>query len=90
MHWQSDALTTTLDLIRTTLDIIRTKLDLINTTLDLICITLDLIRTTLDLIHTRLDLICVVHLIGIFLVLPRRFFFLLECYFDGEIFSVLT
>ncbi len=30
VHWQSDALTTTLDLIRTTLDLIRTTLDLRN------------------------------------------------------------
>ncbi len=44
VHWQSDALTTRLDLIRTRLDLIRTRLDLI--------------RTRLDLIRTRLDLIC--------------------------------
>ncbi len=43
MHWQSDALTTRLDLIRTRLD--------------LICTRLDLIRAKLDLIRTRLDLI---------------------------------
>jgi hypothetical protein len=36
VHWQSDALTTKLDLIRTKLDLIRTKLDLIRTKLDLI------------------------------------------------------
>jgi hypothetical protein len=29
VHWQSDALTTRLDLIRTRLDLIRTRLDLI-------------------------------------------------------------
>ncbi len=45
MHWQSDALTTKLDLIRIT------KLDLIRIT------KLDLIRTKLDLIRTKLDLI---------------------------------
>jgi hypothetical protein len=35
VHWQSDALTTRLDLIRTGLDLIRTRLDLIRTRLDL-------------------------------------------------------
>jgi hypothetical protein len=49
VHWQSDALTTRLDLNRSRLDIIRTRLDLIRTRLDLI-------RTRLDLIRTRLDL----------------------------------
>ncbi len=44
VHWQSDALTTKLDLIRTKLDLIRTKLDLIRTKLDLIRTKLDLIR----------------------------------------------
>ncbi len=53
VHWQSDALTTKLDLIRnyTKLDLIRTKLDLIRTKLDLIRTKLDLIRTKLDLIR---------------------------------------
>jgi hypothetical protein len=50
VHWQSDALTTRLDLIRTRLDLIRT--------------TLDLIRTRLDLIRTRLDLIKIMFLIN--------------------------
>jgi hypothetical protein len=36
VHWQSDALTTRLDLIRSRLDLIRTRLDLIRTRLDLI------------------------------------------------------
>ncbi len=36
VHWQSDALTTKLDLIRSRLDLIRTRLDLIRTRLDLI------------------------------------------------------
>ncbi len=36
VHWQSDALTTRLDLIRTRLDLIRTRLDLIRSRLDLI------------------------------------------------------
>jgi hypothetical protein len=36
VHWQSDALTTKLDLIRSKLDLIRTKLDLIRPKLDLI------------------------------------------------------
>ncbi len=36
VHWQSDALTTRLDLIRIRLDLIRTRLDLIRTRLDLI------------------------------------------------------
>jgi hypothetical protein len=36
VHWQSNALTTRLDLIRTRLDLIRTRLDLIRTRLDLI------------------------------------------------------
>ena len=57
VHWQSDALTTWLDLIRTRLDLIRSRLDLIRTRLDLIRTRLDLIRTRLDLIRTRLDLI---------------------------------
>ncbi len=43
VHWQSDALTTRLDLIRSRLDLIRNRLDLI--------------RSRLDLIRTRLDLI---------------------------------
>jgi hypothetical protein len=34
VHWQSDALTTRLDLIRIKLDLIRTRLDLIRTRLD--------------------------------------------------------
>jgi hypothetical protein len=57
VHWQSDALTTRLDLIRTWLDLIRTKLDLIRTRLDLIRPRLDLIRTRLDIIRATLDLI---------------------------------
>jgi hypothetical protein len=59
VHWQSDALTTRLDLIRTRLDLIRTRLDLIRTRLpvDLIRSRLDLIRSRLDLIRSRLDLI---------------------------------
>jgi hypothetical protein len=36
VHWQSDALTTRLDLIRTRLDLIRIRLDLIRTRLDLV------------------------------------------------------
>jgi hypothetical protein len=44
VHWQSDALTTRLDLIRSRLDLIRSRLDLI--------------RSRLDLIRNRLDLIC--------------------------------
>ncbi len=36
VHWQSDALTTKLDLIRTKLYLINSKLDLIRTKLDLI------------------------------------------------------
>ena len=36
VYWQSDALTTKLDLIQTKLDLIQTKLDLILTKLDLI------------------------------------------------------
>jgi hypothetical protein len=36
VHWQSDALTTRLDLIRSRLDLIRTRLDLIRSRLDLI------------------------------------------------------
>ncbi len=44
VHWQSDALTTRLDLIRTRLDLIRTRLDLIRTRLDLFRTRLDLIR----------------------------------------------
>ena len=43
-HWQSDALTTWLDLIHIRLDLIHTRLDLIQTKLDLI-------NTRLDLIH---------------------------------------
>jgi hypothetical protein len=43
VHWQSDVLTTWLDLIRPRLDLIRIRLDLI--------------RSRLDLIRTRLDLI---------------------------------
>ncbi len=50
VHWQSDALTTRLDLICSRLDLIRSRLDLI-------CTRLDLIRTRLDLIRTRIDLI---------------------------------
>ncbi len=50
VHWQSDALTTRLDLIRIRLDLIRTRLDLIRTRLDLIRARLDFIRTRLDLI----------------------------------------
>jgi hypothetical protein len=57
VHWQSEALTTRLDLILIRLDLIRTKLDLISTRLDLIRTRLDLIRTRLYLIRTRLDLI---------------------------------
>ncbi len=56
-HWQSDALTTRLDLIHTRLDLIHTRLDLINNRLDLVHTRLGLIHTRLDLIHTRLDLI---------------------------------
>ncbi len=56
-HWQSDALTTRLDLIHSGLDLIHTWLDLIHIRLDLIHSRLDLIHTRLDLIHTRLDLI---------------------------------
>ncbi len=44
VHWQSDALTTRLDLIRCRLDLIRTRLDLILCRLDLIRTRLDLIR----------------------------------------------
>jgi hypothetical protein len=57
VHWQSDALTTRLDLIRTRLDLIRARLDLIRPRLDLIRTRLDLIRSRLDLIRSRLDLI---------------------------------
>jgi hypothetical protein len=57
VHWQSDALTTRLDLIRIRLDLIRSRLGLIRSRLDLIRTRLDLIRTRLDLIRTRLDLI---------------------------------
>jgi hypothetical protein len=35
--WQSDALTTRLDLIRTRLDLIRTRLDLIRMVIHMIC-----------------------------------------------------
>jgi hypothetical protein len=48
VHWQSEALTTRLDLIATRLDLVRPRLDLIRSRLDLI-------RTRLDLIRTRLD-----------------------------------
>ena len=51
VHWQSDALTTRLDLIRSRLDLIRSRLDLIRTRLDLIRSRLDLIRPRLDLIR---------------------------------------
>jgi hypothetical protein len=44
VHWQSDALTTRLDLIRSRLDLIRNRLDLIRSRLDLIRSRLDLIR----------------------------------------------
>jgi hypothetical protein len=44
VHWQSDSLTTRLDLIRTRLDLIRTRLDFIRNRLDLIRTRLDLIR----------------------------------------------
>ncbi len=52
--WQSDALTTRLDMFRSRLDLIRTRLDLIRTRLDLI-------RTRLDLIRTRLNLILILY-----------------------------
>jgi hypothetical protein len=52
-HWQSDALTTRLDLIHNWLDLIHNWLDLIHTRLDLIHIRLDLIHTRLDLIHSN-------------------------------------
>jgi hypothetical protein len=50
-HWQSDALTTRLDLIHIRLDLIHPRLDLIHSWLDLIHTRLDLIHTQLDLIH---------------------------------------
>jgi hypothetical protein len=53
VHWQSDAVTTRLDLIRIRLDLIRIRLDLIRTRLDLIRTRLDLIRTRLDLIRLK-------------------------------------
>jgi hypothetical protein len=65
VHWQSDPLTTRLDLIRTRLDLIRTRLDLIRTRLDLI-------HTRLDLIRTRLDLICELKLENIGVLKHRR------------------
>ncbi len=49
VHWQSDALTTRLDLLRTRLDLIGIRLDLIRSRLDLIRSRLDLIRTRLYL-----------------------------------------
>ncbi len=56
-QWQSDALTTRLDLILTRIDLILTRLELIVPRLDLILTRLDLILTGLGLILPRLDLI---------------------------------
>jgi hypothetical protein len=56
-HWQSDTLTTRLDLVYTRLDLIHTRLDLIHTLLDLINVQLDLIHTWPNLIHTWPNLI---------------------------------
>ncbi len=52
--WQSDALTSRLDVIHTRLDLIHTRLHVIHTRLDVFHTRLDVIHTRLDLIHTRL------------------------------------
>jgi hypothetical protein len=54
VHWQSDALTTRLDLIRTRLDLIRTRLDLIRTRLDLIRIKTCLCFLLMQYVQTRM------------------------------------